>query len=716
MGVAQKSIKPHLNHLMDTRALSPSSGTHQGVQVSQIVRLALLGLLTSQFFSHSAYATAPYLNFSSSAPSGLVSFSKVQPSSAGEMSTASDTLTVNTNCTVGYNVYVSATSTGDTNLTNDSASTGNVISASSAVVGGTSTALSANTWGINSIDDNTYYGLPSYAQATTNPLVAKTSVSTTSTVPIYYGAKVTTSLAPGSYTGEVLYTVLPNVACTHYTVHFNANGGTGTMNNQTITTGQATKLTANTYTRSGYTFLGWSNSANGKTGTAANGIGTSSDVDYTNQQSVTDITDFNTTKNLYAIWIENHTVNYNTNSATSGTPSKTTDGTVLKSDSITTATVNTMTKTGYHFMGWGLSSSATSAKYSANTSVNISTLISDAATAGQTTTAGSTITLYAIWAKNTFTISYNANGGTGSASKTSETATYGTSITMPTQNTLVKSGYNFLGWSLSSTATSATWTAGQSGISPTAIKSNVTTTNGGSKTVYAVWRKPYMQTTSCSSLTVNATTTLYDSRDEQDYTVYRFPNTGTAGTNYPTGMAGYCIMTKDLSLGYVTGGSITKDANLVLTEDDSVAAGTIVHRTKSNWSSSNADTNLQYTNGTNATYGVHSYYSWGAAKKVCPKGWTLPTRSQYSNTITFLGGSSNGAKKIRGEPYNFVLGGRLLTSGWADVGSNGWYWTSTQKSSDTTQGSDMGFKSSSALAVNYSDKRNGDSVRCIAVP
>ena len=48
-------------------------------------------------------------------------------------------------------------------------------------------------------------------------------------------------------------------------VSFNANGGSGSMTNQSAST--ATALSANTFTRSGYTFSGWNTAANGS-GTA----------------------------------------------------------------------------------------------------------------------------------------------------------------------------------------------------------------------------------------------------------------------------------------------------------------------------------------------------------------------------------------------------------------------------------------------------------------
>lgn len=71
-----------------------------------------------------------------------------------------------------------------------------------------------------------------------------------------------------------------------YTVTFNANGVDGTMDAQTIEKGVATALTANTFTRTGYTFDSWN--------TAADGTGTA----YTDKQSVTLSADLT----LYAQW------------------------------------------------------------------------------------------------------------------------------------------------------------------------------------------------------------------------------------------------------------------------------------------------------------------------------------------------------------------------------------------------------------------------------
>ena len=48
-----------------------------------------------------------------------------------------------------------------------------------------------------------------------------------------------------------------------YQVTFNANGGTGTMGNQTISNNVPTNLTENTFTKEGYAFSGWNTSADG---------------------------------------------------------------------------------------------------------------------------------------------------------------------------------------------------------------------------------------------------------------------------------------------------------------------------------------------------------------------------------------------------------------------------------------------------------------------
>ncbi|MBQ8368109.1 MAG: InlB B-repeat-containing protein, partial [Alphaproteobacteria bacterium] len=165
-----------------------------------------------------------------------------------------------------------------------------------------------------------------------------------------------------------------------YTVTYNSNkpsGASGTISgstaNSTHTYGTAKALTTNGYSLTGWTFAGWN--------TKADGTGTS----YANGASVTNLTStYNGTVTLYAKWTVNTlTINYNTSSATSGTPSVS-QQTCSYDGACTAATQGTMVKTKMVFLGWTKTSGGTTVDYAADASIK--NIIS----------SGS-ITLYAVW-------------------------------------------------------------------------------------------------------------------------------------------------------------------------------------------------------------------------------------------------------------------------------------------------------------------------------
>ncbi|MBR3414857.1 InlB B-repeat-containing protein [Candidatus Saccharibacteria bacterium] len=857
--------------------------------------LLALAILSGGFlFSHSAYG-ASYLNVSSSAPEGLVKFSKVQPSSTGSMSTAQDTLTINTNCTVGYSVYVSATSTGDTNLTNSAAANNNTISASNTTVGSTATVLSPDTWGINAnssdVSDGKYYGLPTYASAMNTALTTKSNVEISTTVPIYYGAKVTTAIAPGTYSGDVLYTVLPDSSCLDYIVVFdkNASDATGTMANQSIPRGDATALSANTYTRSGYTFLGWSNSADGKTGTAVNGVGTMADVDYTDKEKVTDLIAGSQTKTLYAIWavvsgdmqtwtgcpsLATNTVIYlkDTRDNKVYAVKKLPDGKCWMMSNLSVSNVvmtssDTNLASGATFdltsgitysgdSGWCTANSAAcddakavyarndsngylynwytatagNGTYSTAADVTINYDICpkgwhlpvggdnntsnqfallDIALGGTGTnrmfantysamtnifplvgyiygsldyvgrggqywssTAQSNDSAYYLnfypsdqymglrrssynfngnsvrcIAQNNYTVSYNANGGTGAASKASDTIYETGTFTTAGQGTLAKDGYNFLGWSLDQNATSATYAANSSVDVQTLISAAGSPASGSTITLYAVWEEQAdgdMQSFNCASLASGATAKLRDTRDGQIYSVYRIPTNATYyGTSTVANIAGKCIMTKDLNLGAVdsvsgASSSITAQGTMNLSPQDSAfstptgsgesitvptTTTAVTHGTPG--TGDNYYTNRQYRIDGTGNYAGRGYYTWGAAMLACPKNWRLPTADEYaigSGWETYTGGLaaivkganySTTISNITSSPWSFVLGG-YYNNGFDNAGSYGYYWSTTQNVSTYSYNLYMG--SSGGLVRGSGSKRSGYAVRCIADP
>ena len=74
--------------------------------------------------------------------------------------------------------------------------------------------------------------------------------------------------------------------------------------------------------------------------------------------------------------------------------------------------------------------------------------------------------------ENTYAIAYNANGGSGAPAN--QVKSHFTPLKLSTQKPR-RTGYTFLGWSMSSTATTATYSPGD------------TYTNNGRVTLYAVW-------------------------------------------------------------------------------------------------------------------------------------------------------------------------------------------------------------------------------------
>jgi uncharacterized repeat protein (TIGR02543 family) len=169
-----------------------------------------------------------------------------------------------------------------------------------------------------------------------------------------------------------------------------------------------------------------------------------------------------------------YTVTYNANGGSS-TPAAQTKwyGTAL-------TLAAAISRTGYTFQGWSTTSGG-GVVYKASASY----------------TANASVTLYAVWKANTYTITYHANGGSGAPASQTKTHDKALGLTTAVPS---RANYTFLGWSDSSTATSAKWTAG----------GNYTTE--GNKTLYAVWKLSYVKPkiTSLSVDRCNSGKTLTD--------------------------------------------------------------------------------------------------------------------------------------------------------------------------------------------------------------
>lgn len=182
-------------------------------------------------------------------------------------------------------------------------------------------------------------------------------------------------------------------------------------------------------------------------------------------------------------------------------------------------------------------------------------------------------------------------------------------------------------------------------------------------------------------------------------------------------------MTQNLDLDLSTSKTLTPD-NTNISSSWTPRTSTT---TGSNFSGYSTDTgkshdpgNVYYenTSGTDQHYHVGNYYQWSAAtagytgtsqstQSICPKGWTLPSRSQFQTLIdNGLSGSN-----FMNAPYYLLRGGNLNYSSLLYAGSRGFYWSSTP------YGSSYAFYlyfTSGYAYVTYSYRYTGFSVRCVA--
>lgn len=118
-------------------------------------------------------------------------------------------------------------------------------------------------------------------------------------------------------------------------------------------------------------------------------------------------------------------------------------------------------KTGYTFLGWTDSKNLLATK---NITIDFATY-------------GGDVTETAKWQANEYSINFDANGGVGAMNQ--QVCTYGKTYAL-SQMAFLRAGFNFLGWSRSSTATKAEFC-------DEAMFSNLTAQNNGIVNLYAVW-------------------------------------------------------------------------------------------------------------------------------------------------------------------------------------------------------------------------------------
>lgn len=195
-------------------------------------------------------------------------------------------------------------------------------------------------------------------------------------------------------------------------IAYEANGGTGSMEAQSVPINEAVNLNASTFTRPNYRFIGWNTSADG-TGTP---LGDAGEVTINGEGTVT----------LYAQWERTTAaISFDANGGTG-----TMDNQIVNHGELTPIAGNAFVKEDYAFVGWNTRADGSGTGYKAGDSISI----------GENTSA---LTLYAQWRKATGTISFDANGGEGAMEN--QKGVFGETLVLPA-SAFVKAGYTFEGW------------------------------------------------------------------------------------------------------------------------------------------------------------------------------------------------------------------------------------------------------------------------------
>ncbi|MBI9106448.1 MAG: InlB B-repeat-containing protein [Spirochaetales bacterium] len=237
----------------------------------------------------------------------------------------------------------------------------------------------------------------------------------------FAGWNTSTDGSGTTYTGGTTYTMgSANIVLyaawsqdTH-NITFNANGADGgnvPVDSTGYIDGAKVTILDNTgsLSKSAYTFAGWNTFADG------NGTTYTGGTTYT-MGSVNVI--------LYAVWSQNtHVIAFNANEGT-GTmlPQTVAEGTaaVLRS--------NSFNRIDYSFTGWARTSTG-NVEFADGSSYEMET---------------ADLTLYAVWSRNTHTLTFETNGGVG---PTVTQVMNDNEIISLLPNTYIRKGYKFIGWS-----------------------------------------------------------------------------------------------------------------------------------------------------------------------------------------------------------------------------------------------------------------------------
>lgn len=323
----------------------------------------------------------------------------------------------------------------------------------------------------------------------------------------------------GEYTFSGDATLTANWTPITYNIVFDADGGEGTMADITgVEYGASVTLPASTFTKTGYRFGGWS-------------IG---GAEYGDGATVSNLVKVKgETAVLKAVWLPNtYTVRFN---AVGG--NGTMEPQEFEYGTAQNLTANAYSKTGMHVAGWATAEGGELVYEDGESVINL------------TAVNGAVIDLYAVWAKNTYTVEFNAAGGTGEMANQSFEYNEQKALT---SNAFTRTGYKFGGW-----ATSA---GGAAVYSDAQTVMNLSENHGVTIRLFAVW-------TPITYTVVFHSNNGADTTVEQSFT-YDQSQTLTLNTFSKTGYTFVKWTENDDGSGAGYGNGFTVDSTTNLTAED----------------------------------------------------------------------------------------------------------------------------------------------------
>jgi uncharacterized protein (TIGR02145 family) len=140
-----------------------------------------------------------------------------------------------------------------------------------------------------------------------------------------------------------------------------------------------------------------------------------------------------------------------------------------------------------------------------------------------------------------------------------------------------------------------------------------------------------------------------------------------------------------------------------------------------------------YNNDTNNCNTYGGLYQWNEAmqyttmpgtKGICPSGWHIPTKAEFETLIAAVDSNGNALKAIgqgtdagagtNTSGFSALLAGfRNLTASFNDLGSNTFFWSSTEDNATSAFSMALYYINSNIYFNYYPDKEYGFSVRCV---